>query len=203
MQRFFLLLIATTGLVSCSSSSSEPAPDPRTAGGSEIKISEDGSNNPFAFRQEDVQQGDDGSIVGGKRSQYESRVESAYAKANSSLPDYLQRSYQKSAWSGSKNYGTGSYQTAESKDSGKRSWFGGRKSGESDQVARASGQNYSTGSYQTGGASEAGRSVKTGSSGYIDSQNSKGWGRKKPIILSEGEYHRSLSLGQAKSLLGR
>jgi len=192
-----------TGLVSCSSSSSSgEAPDPRASTGSEIKIGEDGSNNPFAFNQTDVQQGDDGSIVGGKRSQYSSRVESAYAKANSSLPEYLQRSYQKSAWSGSKNYGTGSYETSESKDSGKRSWFGGRKSGESDQVARASGQNYSTGSYRTGGASEAGRAVRTGSSGYIDSQNSKGWGRKKPVILSEGEY-RSLSLGQAKSLLGR
>ena len=203
MLRYFLLLIASAGLVSCASSSSSDS-DAIAGGGAPVKsettIGKD--SNPFAFKQTDIQQGDDGSITGGKRSQYESKVESAYAKANSSVPAYLQRSYQKTAWSGKKNYSAGSYETSESKNTGKRSWFGGRKSNEANQVARASGQDYSTGSFKTGGANESGRSVRTGSNAYTESRTSDGWGRR-PVILNEGEYHRNLSLGQAKSLLGR
>ncbi len=202
MQRFFLLLITATGLISCSSSDPEVVDfTPESTGGRNIQIGEDGGNNPFAFKQEDIQQGDDGTITGGKRSQFDSRLESAYAKANSSVPAYMERSYQKAAWSGGKDYGTGSYETAESKNSGKRSWFGGRKSKEANQVAKAAGRNYGTGSYRTGSANETGRSVKTGSNAYAKSRAGNGWARK-PVILTEDQY-RSISMGQAKSLLGR
>jgi hypothetical protein len=197
---FFLPLISIAGLVSCSSSP-ETGLTPPESGKNEIIMAEDGSNNPFTFKPEDVLQGDDGTVTGGKRSQYDSRMESAYAKANSKVPSYMQSSYQKAAWSGGKNYGTGSYKTSESDQGAKKSWFGGRKSKESSKVARASGQDFSTGSFQTGSANETGRTVKTGSNAYAESRSGNAWAGK-PVILTEGEY-RSISMGQAKSLLGR
>jgi hypothetical protein len=198
MQRFFLLLIAAAGLVSCSSSSSTAETDLEPTGGGEVNIKK---NNPFAFKNEDVERGDSDSITGGKRSQYDARKQSAYAKANGTLPAYLQKSYQKKAWAGGKDYSTGSYQTGSYGDAGKKSRFGGRKSNESNQIANASGQNFSTGSYRTGSANESGRGIQKKSSAYTESRNKNGWGRT-PTILSEGEY-RSISMGQAKSLLGR
>lgn len=196
-----LLSIVATGLVSCSSSSSESGLEPGPEGASVTEIDKKGKNNPFAFKNEDVQKGDNGEITGGKRSMYDAKAESAYAKANGDSPNYLQKSYQKKAWAGGKDYSTGSYRTGSYGQSGKKSWFGGRKSSEGNQIARASGKDFSTGSYGTGSANEAGRSVGTGSSAYVNSRNSDGWGRV-PTIIDESE-HRSLSMGQAKSLLGR
>ncbi|MFT6180850.1 MAG: hypothetical protein ACI9NQ_001902 [Paracoccaceae bacterium] len=204
MQRFFLLLISAAGLVSCSSSSSSESGLESSAertGARKITIGEDGGNNPFAFNKEEVQKGDDGSITGGKRSQYDSQMKSAYAQANGKIPNYMESSYQKKAWAGGKDYSTGSYQTAKNRNAGKKSWFGGRKSNEASQVARASGQDYSTGSYRTRSANETGRAVRTGSNAYTESRTSNGWGRA-PVILTSEEY-RSISMGQAKSLLGR
>lgn len=203
MKRFFLLLFSAAGLVSCSSLSSETGLEPSTerTGAREIAIDEGGGNNPFAFNNEDVQQGDNGSITGGKRSQYDSKMKSAYAQANGTVPAYMQRSYQQKAWAGGKDYSAGSYQTSKNSNAGKKSWFGGRKSNEASQVARASGQDFSTGSYRTGSANETGQSVKTGSNAYTESRNSNGWGGI-PVILTTDEY-RSISMGQTKSLLGR
>lgn len=201
MQRLFMLSAVALGLVSCSTSSSESGLDAGPDGANVTEIDKKGKNNPFAFKNEDVEKGDNGAITGGKRSMYDAKAESAYAKANGDLPNYLQRSYQKKAWAGGKNYSTGSYQTGSYGQSGKKSWFGGRKSNESDQIANASGRNYSTGSYGTGSANESGRSVRTGSNPYVDSRNSDGWGRV-PTIIDEAD-HRRMSMGQAKSLLGR
>ena len=201
MQRLVWLLIVTSGLVSCSSSSSDSGLEPEAQGATVTKIDKKGKNNPFAFNNEDVEKGDNGSITGGKRSMYDTQAESAYAKANGDLPDYLQRSYQKKAWAGGKNYSTGSYQTGSYGESGKKSWFGGRKSNEASRVAGATGKDFSTGSYQTGSANETGRSVRTGSNAYVEGRNSDGWGRT-PTIFSASEY-RSLSMGQARRLLGR
>ena len=202
MKGFFSLLSAGLGLVSCSSSSSdESGLTPEREGARQIQIGEDGSNNPFAFKKEDIQQGDNGSITGGKRSQYSTELESAYAKVNREVPSYLQSSYQKTAWSGGKNYGTGSYETSASQQAQKKSWFGGRKSQEAQRVARASGRDFSTGSFRAGSASESGQSAPTKKSAYAESRAGNAWARK-PVILSEGEY-RSISRGQAKTLLGR
>ncbi len=189
------------GLVSCSSSSEETGLTPEPSGARKIDISESGGNNPFSYKDEEVQRGEDGTIAGGRRSRYSTKMESAYAKANSEVPSYMQSSYQKAAWSGGKNYGTGSYQTSRSEKEEKRSWFGGRKSKENTKVARASGRDFSTGSFQTGSANEGGRSVRKKNSSYVESRSGNAWAGK-PVILSEGEY-RSISMGQAKSLLGR
>ncbi len=197
----FSFSIMTAGLVSCSSSSEESGLTPEPSGAREIQIGEDGGNNPFAFKKEDIQQAENGSITGGKRSQFSTATESAYAKANREVPTYLQSSYQKAAWSGGKDYRTGSYETSSSQKAEKKSWFGGRKSSEAAKVASASRQDFSTGSFQTGSANESGRSLGKKSSAYAESRSGNAWARK-PVILSEGEY-RSISRGQAKTLLGR
>jgi hypothetical protein len=194
--RFFLMALTAGGLVSCSSSTSKTGVDPEPAGADKVTISE--GNNPFAFSQKDIQQGDDGRITGGKRSQFELKSEAAYARANATA--HLQRSYQKQDWVGVRDYSTGSYQTESYGDSERKSWFGGRKSRDADQVANLGGRDYSTGSYRTGQAAESGQVRATGSSAYVDEQARDGW-RRIPIL--ENKEYRSLTLGQAKSLLGR
>ncbi len=138
-------------------------------------------------------------MTGGKRSRYDARKSSAYAQANANLPDYLKRGYHKKAWGQGKDYSTGSYQTRNFDRSGKKSWFGGKKSNESGQVAFGSGKGYRTGQFQTGSSMEDGKRMKTRSSWYADSRD--GWFKKKPTILSTEEY-RDLTMNQAKSLLG-
>ncbi|MDC0321541.1 hypothetical protein OAL30_01700, partial [Akkermansiaceae bacterium] len=59
---------------------------------------------------------------------------------------------------------------------------------------------FGTGSYRTGSSSESGRKISTGSSSYVDQQARDGWRRLKII---ESDEYRSISMGQAKSLLGR
>jgi len=190
--------MAAAGLVSCSSSPNESGIDPEPSGANQVKISE--GNNPFAFSKEDVQTGGDGRVTGGKRSQFEMKAESAYAKANAETPKYFQKSYQQQAWSGSRDYRTGSYQTASNSNSKRKSWFGRRKSSSAGKVAGVSGQGYDTGSYRTGQSNESGRTQATGSSGYVDEQRRDGW--RKIQILENKEY-REISMGQARSLLGR
>ena len=194
------MAVAAAGLVSCSSSSPETGLDKEPSGAEKVKLSKDGSNNPFAFSQEDIQRGDDGRITGGKRSQYELKAESAYARANADAPARFQRSYQKQQWAGSRDFTTGSYRTGSFRESGSKSWLGGRKSREAGQVAGVAGQGFETGSYRTGRANEQGRARPTGSSAYVDEQAQDGW--RKIQILDQKEY-RSLSMGQAKTLLGR
>ncbi|MEN8681336.1 MAG: hypothetical protein ABF391_14930 [Akkermansiaceae bacterium] len=201
MQRFFNLLIFSFGLVSCSSSDKDTgltAPEPQ--GARQVEIGKDGSNNPFAFNKSDVEQGENGLITGGKRSQFDQKTNSAYVNANAKAPAYLQKSYSKQTWAGAKNYSTGSYQTSGYRQSGRKSWFGGRESSQANKIANASGKGFGTGSYQTGSATESGRRVSTGSSAYVDQQARDGWRRVKII---EGDEYRSISMGQAKSLLGR
>lgn len=158
-------------------------------------------NNPFVFKKEDVESGENGVVTTGKRSRYDKKMSSAYAQANSGQASYLQKDYQKKAWSGNKNYSTGSFKAGSYRDSSKQSRFGGKSSSEANQVARASGQNFSTGSYRTGAANENSLTVPTGTNAYAESRASDGWGRS-PVIISEQE-HRRLSMGQARSLLGR
>lgn len=200
MQRFLSLAILTAGLVSCSNSDSESGLTPEPTGARQVEIGRDGSNNPFAFNKEDIQRGDDGSITGGKRSQYDSLADSAYARANADAPAYLQKSYHKEAWAGGKDYSTGSYKTGANSNAGTTSRFAGRQSDSSNKVARAGGQTFGTGSYGTGRANENGRTMATGTSGYVDEQARDGW-RKVKIL--EGNEYRSISMGQAKRLLGR
>ena len=157
-------------------------------------------NNPFAFKKEDVSS-ENGVVTSGKRSQFDKRLKSAYAESNSSVPSYLQKSYQKQAWAGGKDYSTGSYKTEGYGQSDKKSWFSGKSSNEANRTARASGQTYDTGAFRTGSANEAGRTVASGTNAYVERQASDGWGRS-PTILNESE-HRRLTLREAKSLMGR
>lgn len=199
MLRALLLIATAAGLVSCSSSDQgEASVEPERTGANKMDISS--GNNPFAFKKEDVNRGADG-VVSGKRSMYDKKAESAYAAANSKTPSYLKKSYQKTAWRGGKNYSTGSFATSSYGESDKSSRFAGQSSRESTRVSRSSGVDYSTGSYRTGSANEAGRSIVKETNAYTERQTADGWGRSAPI-LSETEY-RKMSMGQAKSLLGR
>lgn len=201
MQRFLLLLVPFLGLVSCSSSDESGASaEPQESGAKNWGELTD-NNNPFVFKKEDVESGEDGVVTSGKRSQFDKRTRSAYAEANSSVPSYLQKDYQKKAWAGGKDYSTGSYKTKGFGGSDKKSWFAGKSSNEASKVARASGQNYATGSYRTGSANETGRSVASGSSNYVERRAADGWGRSPAILTPQDQ--RKLTMGQAKSLLGR
>ncbi|MGD1978427.1 MAG: hypothetical protein PVJ98_03475, partial [Akkermansiaceae bacterium] len=66
--------------------------------------------------------------------------------------------------------------------------------------ASATGRDFSTGSYRTGSANEQGKVRPTGSSAYVDEQVSDGW---RKIQILENKQYRKLTMGQAKSLLGR
>lgn len=200
MQRFFFIALTVAGLVSCSSSSSETGVDPEPSGANQVTISKDGSNNPFAFSKEDIQRGADGRVTGEKRSQFEQQAESAYAEANDNLPAYLQKDFQKKTWRGSRDFRTGSYQTASYRESDQRSRFAGQRLREANKTARAAGEDFTTGSYRTGQANESGQIRPTGSSAYVDEQVADGW--RKIQIIDDKEY-RSITMDQAKSLLGR
>ena len=200
MQRFFHLVVLGGGLVSCSSSTQETGLESETQGARMVTIDKDGDNNPFAFKKGDVEQGDSGLITGGKRSQFEQKASSAYADANSNSPAYLRKSYNRKTWAGPKDYSTGSYKTRGFRQSGQKSRFGDRKATQGNKVANARGKGFETGSYGTGSFSEGGRKISTGSSSYVDQQARDGWRRLKII---ESDEYRSISMGQAKSLLGR
>ncbi|MDG2401328.1 MAG: hypothetical protein P8M04_12225 [Akkermansiaceae bacterium] len=200
MQRLFYLVILGLGLVSCSSSNKDTGLESEAQGARTVTISKDGSNNPFAFKKGDVEQGDNGLITGGKRSQFEQKASSAYADANANAPAYLKKSYNRQTWAGPKDYSTGSYKTSGFRQSGQKSGLSGRKASQTNKVANAGEKGFGTGSYVTGNASEGGRKVSTGSSAYVDQQARDGWRRVKII---ESDEYRSISMGQAKSLLGR
>ncbi|MDG1976204.1 MAG: hypothetical protein P8I39_06675 [Akkermansiaceae bacterium] len=200
MQRFFNLVILTAGLVSCSSSTKDTGLEPEAQGARMVTIDKDGNNNPFAFKKSDVEQGDSGLITGGKRSQFEQRAGAAYADANSSAPAYLKKSYNRRTWAGPKDYSTGSYKTSGFRQADQRSGFSNRKANQGDKVANAGKKGFATGSYRTKNSSEGGRKISTGSSSYVDQQARDGWRRLKII---ESDEYRSISMGQAKSLLGR
>lgn len=194
------MMICAAGLVSCSSNSSESGLAPEKSGANEVTIGKDGSNNPFAYSKDDIQKGNDGRVTGGKRSQFELKSESAYAKAGKNGPAQFQKSYQKEKWAGSRDFSTGSYKTASNRSSKRKSWFGRRKSSDANKVAGAAGQDFNTGSYRTGQANESGRTRTTGSSGYVDEQRNDGW---RQIRVMDNKKYRSITMGQAKSLLGR
>ena len=200
MHRFFYLVILGVGLVSCSSSTKETGLESDDQGARIMTIEKDGNNNPFAFKKSDVEQGDSGLITGGKRSQFEEMANSAYADAGSDTPAYLKKSYNQKTWSGQKDYSTGSYRTSGFRESGKKSKFGNRKASQGNKIANAGEKGFGTGSYQTGSSSESGRKISTGSSSYVDQKTRDGWRRLKII---ESDEYRSISMGQAKSLLGR
>ena len=165
-----------------------------------VTINKDGDNNPFAFKKSDVEQGDSGLITGGKRSQFEQKASSAYADANANSPAYLKKSYNRRTWAGPKDYSTGAYKSNGFGQSGQKSGFGDRKAAQGNKVANAGGKGFGTGSYRTRTSSEGGRKISTGSSSYVDQQALDGWRRLKII---ESDEYRSISMGQAKSLLGR
>jgi len=165
-----------------------------------VTIDKEGNNNPFAFKKSDVEQGDSGLITGGKRSQFEQRAGAAYADANSQAPAYLKKSYNRKTWAGPKDYSTGSYKTSGFRQADQRSGFGNRKATKATKLQAQERRGLRTGSYRTGSSSESGRKISTGSSSYVDQQARDGWRRLKII---ESDEYRSISMGQAKSLLGR
>ncbi len=187
------------GLAACSSQQVDTGEVTGTAQetGGEYSLND---KNPFEWSADDVERGDSGNFEGGKRSRYDGRGESSYAKSRKT-PGYMTREYHSAAWNGKKDYSTGSYSgsTKSSRDS-KRSWFGWNKNLNADKVASASGKNYKAGSYNTGSARESGNTVASPSSPYADYRQRIG---TKPMVIFSQETYRQMSMNQSRGLLGK
>jgi len=194
--KYVFLLSFCLVVSSCSSSSEEEGTSKEFEGGHQVK-GQDYMRDKYGINLQDVQQGEGDEIVGGKRSRYDERVSSAFAKGASKSPDYLKSRYHQKAWSGNKDYSKGSFKT-DSWSGTKTSRFANQSSRDSQKTARANDQDYSTGSYRTGGATEAGTS-------HVSSQQShygqKRWERNLQIF--DYDDYRKMSLDQTKSLLGK
>lgn len=190
------------GLGACSSTESETsAPEVAAVkSGGEYNLRQ---NNPYEWNSDDVQGGADGTFSGGKRSQYDQRKMSSYAKSRK-MPDYYSREYHSKNWNGSKDYSAGSYQVSKTpNESGKRSWFGGKKSSHSGSSAHGVGKAYDTGNYRTASAREAGQaSSRTGTDagGYVESRRAI---KRKPLLVMSQDEYRQLTVDQSRSLLGK
>jgi hypothetical protein len=186
------------GVVSCSSNQVDTGEVKGTAveTGSEYHLNQ---KNPFEWSSEDVQKGSGGTFEGGKRSQFDKKGESSYAKSRKT-PGYFSRDFQSAAWNGSKDYSAGSYSGGEKTSAaGKKSWFGWKKNKDANKVARAAGQNFRTGNYTTASARESGNIVASPNSSYADSQRIGA----KPVIIYSQESYRQMTIDQSRSLLGK
>jgi len=198
MSKFLENIFLTTTaflVVSCSSTEQEAPTSAELKGGRTVDLT---SNNVFAWKKEDVQRGDGNTITGGKRSQFDKKVDSSYGKKDSRVPAYFQKGYNSKKWSGKKDYSKGSYKT-DGWGGTKGSRFSQSKSREASRKgAAASGQSFRTNNYRVSGAREAGATPVN--RGYTSYDNKK-WGYKPPIYTVD-EY-RQLSVGQTRSLLGK
>ncbi|MDB4405844.1 MAG: hypothetical protein QNL24_04475 [Akkermansiaceae bacterium] len=194
----YCLAVLVVGLVSCSSSQVDTGEVKGAAveTGGEFHLNQ---KNPFEWSSEDVQRGSGGTYEGGKRSQFDAKGESSYAKSRKA-PGYFSRDFQSAAWNGNKNYSTGSYDAGKkTSTAGNKSWFGWKKNKDANKVARAAGQNFQTGGYTTAAARESGNIVASPNSAYADSQRIGA----KPIIIYSQESYRQMTMDQSRSLLGR
>lgn len=200
--RYVLLALPISlGLSACSSSTTEvtvtEVTEAQPRGERDLKQS-----NPFEWSQDDVSRGDDGNFSGGKRSTYDKRKISSYGK-DRKAPDFFSREYHSTAWNGSKDYSSGSYRIAKKPTkTGKRSWFGGKKSSHSGTTANEGSQSYSTGNYRTSAARESGSAARTGTGagGYVESRRAV---KRKPLLIIGQDEYRKMSVDQTRSLLGR
>lgn len=194
-----LILPSLLWLGACSSTETELSA-PEIAQTEKPRSGDLRQNNPFEWSNEDIQRDDGGNLIGGKRSQYDQKKISAYAKSRKT-PGYLSREYHSQAWNGSKDYYAGSFQGQKSyREAGKKSWFGGKKSRADGKVSQANNQAYRTGSYRPGSAQETGQNARVQGSGYVESRRSV---KRKPFLLIEQAEYRQLSVDQSRSLLGK
>ncbi|MDB4508292.1 hypothetical protein N9051_01780 [Akkermansiaceae bacterium] len=190
------------GLGACSSKETETsAPEVAAVkSGGEFNLRQ---NNPYEWNSDDVQGGSSGTFAGGKRSQYDQRKMSSYAKSRE-MPDFYSREFHSKNWNGSKDYSAGSYQVSKTpNESGKRSWFGGKKSSHSGSSAYGVGKAYDAGSYRTASAREAGQasaSTGTDAGGYVESRRAI---KRKPLLVMSKNEYRQMSVDQTRSLLGK
>lgn len=197
-----LSLLSFLGLGACSPTETKlPASEVAAVkSGGEYNLRQ---NNPYEWSSDDVQGGADGTFAGGKRSQYDQRKMSSYAKSRK-MPDFYSREFHSKNWNGSKDYSAGSYQVSKTaNESGKRSWFGGKKSGHSGSSAYGVGKAYDSRSYRTASVHEAGQaSARTGTdaSGYVESRRAV---KRKPLLVMSQDQYRQMSVDQSRSLLGK
>lgn len=199
-----LALPVFLGISACSSTTTEvTAPEvaqSQPRGERDLKQS-----NPFEWSQDDVSRGDDGNFSGGKRSSYDRRQVSSYGKdrKDRKAPDFFSREYHSKAWNGSNDYSTGSYRVAKKPtETGKRTWFSGKKSSHPRTKAHTGNQTYRTGSFHSGAANETGQVARTGTDagGYVESRRAV---KRKPLLIIGQDEYRKMSIDQTRSLLGR
>lgn len=150
----------------------------------------------------DVQIDEDGTITGGKRSQFDRASRGSRSHKNYKTPDYLTKNYNQKQWNGSKDYATGSYQgTSQARERNQNSRFQGNQANVAGQQAWLDNKQYSTGSYQTAGARESQQTAVQGGENAQVAERKKVWGWT-PKIYSADEY-RDMSISQTRSLLGK
>lgn len=152
--------------------------------------------------KKDIQVGEDGSITGGKRSQFDRASKNGGYRKEYKTPDYLTKNYDQKEWNGSKNYTTGSYQgTSQARETRQSSRYQGDRAHLVGQQSWLAGKQFDKGSYKTKGARE-GRAahVKTGENAQVANRK-KVWAWN-PKIYNQDEY-REMTVAETRSLLGK
>ena len=135
-----------------------------------------------------------------KRSSFESKGESNYAKKDYQKQEYKTGDYAKKSWWGNKDYGSKKY--AGNTDGSRfqtRSKLQGKGAREASTQAKLHDP-YQTGDYATSAAREAGTApIKKGSNDQIENRRQT----FQPPEIIDWREQRSLTMDQSKGILGR
>lgn len=153
----------------------------------------------FAMQKGDVTYGEDGSIKGGQRSQYEGKRSVAFG-GDWGDKSYGKKQYGKTAWGGDREMAKKDFAKGEEGKFRIASWFGGKKSAQAGERSPYDGRNRVTEQVQTGAAYEA-----SGASLAKPADAKAAWRRSvypQPRIESLADMQR-MNVEQTRSLLGR
>ena len=153
----------------------------------------------FAMQKGDVEYGEDGSLKGGKRSEYEGKRNVAFG-GNWGGKSYGKQQYDKAAFSGNRQWTAQSFNKGEAGKFRSNSSFGGQRSVQANQRSNYDGKNRVTSTLGTGVATEASRASL---SKPVDAKAA--WRRSvypQPRIETLADAQRR-NVEETRSLLGR
>lgn len=135
-----------------------------------------------------------------RRSEFESKGESNYAKKNYQKQEYKTGDYAKKSWWGNKDYGSKKYPgNTDASRFQTRSKLQGKGAPEAGTQAQLHAP-YQTGDYATGAAREADTApIRKGSNDQIENRRQT----FQPPEIIDWREQRSLSMDQSKGILGR
>ena len=193
---FFFPLVVACGLGSCGTKERE---------GDEVingkaRIIDLQSSDKYNWRR-NVEVGEDGTIMGGKRSQYDDASSNQFRK-NYKTPDYLKKGYATKKWQGQRDFSAGSFEgRTVAREGGQASRWADSASRESTLRSRADGNSYATERFQTGSAREGGFEAVTRTPNAEAAYRQRTWGEKWEIFTPEG--YRDMTVAETRGLLGR